>query len=49
MDDLQKRMFLLASQADLPLQPLQRFVHRRHIGLKVYGFDGALLGFMALS
>jgi hypothetical protein len=29
---------------NLPVEPLQRLLHRRHIRLKVYGFDGVALG-----
>ena len=43
VDHFHKRMFLLASQRDLSVQPLQRLMHRRHIGLEVYGFNGVLL------
>ena len=40
VNNFQQRMFLLASYGDLTVQPLQRLRHRRHIRLKIYGFDG---------
>jgi hypothetical protein len=31
VNDLQQSVFLLASQTDLSVDPLQRLLHRRHI------------------
>jgi hypothetical protein len=39
MDDLELRSSFATSRHQLALKPLQRLVHRRHIGFEVDGLD----------
>jgi hypothetical protein len=47
VDQFHDRLFLLAGKHHLTVKPLQSLLHRRQIGLEVYGFNGSALGFFA--